>query len=142
MKKIIPLLIVGMFVLTGFGAIATPIEKSSISQPEFRITVRSGFGLHLVIENIGNATATDTGCFISILVFNKSWQGPFPNSGGFSLGAISPGQSVRAHFRTVGFGLGIFSYQPNLYIEVSCAEQSHSEVLKNAIILGNFILVT
>jgi hypothetical protein len=140
MKKIIPLLVVGMFVLTGFGAVAMPIEKSSMSQPEFRITVRSGFGLHVVIENIGDTTAYGTHCFISFILFNRSWQGPFPSSGGFDLGGISPGQKLRVHFKTVGFGL--FSDQPNVYIEVGCDEQAHSEIFEKAMILGKFILIT
>ncbi len=141
MKKMLPLLVVCVLVLSGFVAIATPIEKSSVSQPEFRITVRSGFGLHLVIENIGNATATNTRCFISFVIYNRSWQGPFPSSGGFDLGPVFPGQPYRVHWRTVGFGFGLFSDKTNLYISVYCDEYGRFEVFKNAMILGNFIIV-
>lgn len=143
MKRMLPLLVVCIIVLSGFVAIAVPIEKSSISQPEFLIKVRSvGFGLHIVIQNIGNASATNTKCFISILLFNRSWQGPFPSSGGCKVGAMDPNEFEEVHFRTIGFGSGLFLDKPNLYIEVTCAEQSHSEVLKTATILGNIIIVT
>ncbi len=141
MKKIISLLVLGMVIFTGLVAAAAPIEKNSLSQPEFRITVRSGFGLHIIVENIGDNTAYDTWCFVHLSLFNRSWQGPFPSSGGVNLGGISPGQKLRFHFRTVGFGFGVFSDVPNLYIEVGCAEDVHTESQMYADVLGNIIII-
>ena len=141
MKKSISLFVLGLVIFTGFVAAAAPIEKSSLSQPEFRLTVRSGFGLHIIIENIGDTTAYDTWCFVYLLLFNKSWQGPFPNSGGVNLGGISPGQKLRFHFKTVGFGFGFLSENPNLFIQVGCAEQVHTELQTYANVLGNIIII-
>jgi len=142
MKKIIPFLIVGMLVLMGLVAAAIPIEKSSVPQPEFRITVRSGFGLHVIIENMGDAYAYETWCWIVFLLNNNTRLGPFPSSTSFNVGAVAPGQSMRVHFRTVGLAYGLFSDQPNLEISVGCAEQAHSEVHTHAIVLGRFIIIT
>lgn len=143
MKRMLSLFVVCILVLCTFVAVAVPIKKSTEPQPEFLIKVRSaGFGIHIVIQNIGNATATNTKCFISILLFNRSWQGPFPSSGGFELGAMGTNEFEKVHFRTIGFGSGLFLDQPNLYIEVTCNEQSHSEVHKTATILGNIIILT
>lgn len=141
MKKIILLFVIGMLFFTGLVTAAAPIEKRSLSQPEFRITVRSGFGLHIIVENIGDTTAYDTYCFVYLSLFNRSWQGPFPNSGGVDLGGISPGQKLRFHFKTVGFGFGVFSDLPNLSIEVGCAEQVSTELQTYANVLGNIIII-
>ena len=145
MKKIIPLLIVGMLVLTGLGAAAIPIEKSTISQPELLIKVRGGFGLHLVIENIGDAPATDADCWIVWCNISdyRSWQGPFPSSDSFDLGTIAPGQSVKVCFRPVGLVFRLFSDRNNIEIEAGCAEHSYSRVdIKNTILLWRLIILT
>ena len=138
MKKLLPLLIVSILVLVGFGAVAIPIEKSTVSQPELLVKVRGGFGVHLVIENIGDADATDVTCFIFIY---GSWQGPFPNSDLNHLGTIAPGQSVRFSFRPWGFGIGLFSDLPRIQVLADCAERSYFEVNKNAIILHRLIIL-
>ncbi len=143
MKKIIPLAIIGMLGITGLiAAAAVPVEKSSLAQPEFRITVRSGFGLHVIIENIGDAYAYETSCWIVFLLNNNSRLGPFPSSDSFFVGVLAPGQTNRVHFKTVGFGFGIFSKQPNLEISVGCVEQAHAEITTHAIVLGSFIIIT
>jgi hypothetical protein len=145
MKKIIPLLFVGMFVLTGFEVVAMPIEKSSISQPELLIKVRGGFGLHLVIENIGDAPATDADCWIVWCNISdyRSWEGPFPSSDSFNLGTIGPGQSVKVCFRPVGLVFRLFSDRNNIEISAGCAEHSYYEVnIKNAILLWRLLILT
>ena len=145
MKRMLPLLVVCILVLSGLVAIAVPIEKSSESQPEFRITARSGFGLHLVIENIGDAPATDADCWIVWCNISdyRSWQGPFPSSDSFDLGTIAPGQSVKVCFRPVGLVFRLFSDRNNIEIMVGCAEHSYSRVdIKNTILLWRLIILT
>jgi hypothetical protein len=144
MKRMLPLLVVCILVLSGFVAIAVPIEKSSASQPELNIKVRGGFGFHLIIENTGYATATDAWCWIvwCNIPDYRSWQGPFPSSDSFDLGGIGHGQSIKVCFRPVGLIFGLFSGRNNIKITVGCAEQSHSEVIIHAIILGNIIILT
>lgn len=131
-----------MLVLTGLTTAAVSVEKGPLAQPEFHITVRSGFGLHINIENIGDAYAYETSCWIVFLLNNDTRLGPFPSSDSFFVGVLAPGQTHRVHFRTVGFGCGLFSCQPNLEISVGCAEQAHAEVTTHAIVLGRFIIIT
>jgi len=61
MKKIYPILIVGILVLSGVGAFGIPIENSvanvSEPKPELNVEVKGGFGITLTIENIGDVDA-------------------------------------------------------------------------------------
>lgn len=63
MKKILPILVVSIFVLSGIGAVATPNEKQIENKPlntkelELEIKVKGGIlGYQLTIENVGNET--------------------------------------------------------------------------------------
>ena len=138
MEKLLPVLVVGILVLVGFGAAATPIGKNTVSQPELRVKIRGGIGIHLVIENIGDADATEALCFIFI---HGSYQGPSPNSHIYEFDTLAPGQTVRFSFRPVGFGIGLFSDLPRIEVFVDCAEGSRYDVDRSAIILFNFIKV-
>jgi len=143
MKRMLPLLVVCILVLSGFVAIAVPIEKSSASQPELHITVKGGFGIHIIIENIGDAPATDADCWIVWNISDyRSWEGPFPSSDSFNLGTIAPGQSVKVCFRPVGLVFRLFSDRNNIEIMAGCAEHSYYEVNISAILLWRFIILT
>jgi len=133
-KKIFPLVVLGMLVLTGFAAVA-----AAAPEPQLNIEVRSGFGLHIVIDNVGTANATDVGCTLFI---DGGWIGPAPNSAIFNLGTIAPGQSVKAHFKTFGFGIGLFSDPLKIKLQAYCDEQTYTNLNKNAIILGRVIILT
>jgi len=111
-------------------------EKSAESQPELSVKVRGGIGIHLVVENIGDADATEALCFIFI---HGSLNGPSPNSHIYEFDTLAPGQTVRLSFRPVGFGIGLFSDLPRIEVIVDCAEGSRYDVDRNAIILFNFI---
>jgi len=59
MKKLIPLLIVGMFILIGFGAVATPTKQITNPQPNLVLDFYGGLGVKVVFRNIGNETIQD-----------------------------------------------------------------------------------
>jgi hypothetical protein len=63
MKKLLPLLVISILVLVGFGTVAIPIEKPAEAQPlniqylPIEINVRGGFlGYLITVRNVGNET--------------------------------------------------------------------------------------
>ena len=142
MKKIHPILVVGILVLGGLGAVGIPIEKSnsynSDPQPELVVEVRSGFGVNFVIKNVGDADATDVWYFIFI---HGGYGGMSPTSGSGDLCNIAPGKSVNAKFRTVGFGIGIFADIPVIDIRFKCNENLHFRTNVSAWIIFNLVLI-
>jgi hypothetical protein len=63
MKKILPFLVISIFVLSGLGAVALPNEKQIENKPviaqdwALKIEVKGGLlGYQLIIENVGNET--------------------------------------------------------------------------------------
>ncbi len=72
MKKLIPLLVVGILVLSGLGAVAVP-EKESLNKQEwaFKIEAEGGFlGYEVTVTNVGNETINGS---LNISITTDAW---------------------------------------------------------------------
>ena len=137
-KKLLPVLVVGILVLVGFGAAATPIEKNTVSQPELSVKVRGGIGITLTIENIGDADATEV--FSHVISIGVTMPGSMAYSK--QSGTIAPGESVKVKYiRNFGFGLGIFTDSPYIGVHAGCDEGVGVDFSVNASIIFTFILL-
>ena len=142
MKKIYPILIVGILVLSGLGAVGIPIENSVTNalepKPELNVKVKGGFGITLTIENIGNADATEVFSHVQSIGVTM------PGSMAYSKqsGAIAPGESVTVWYvRNFGFGLGIFADSPYIGIHAGCNEGVGVDFTVNASIIFIYIVL-
>ena len=143
MKKIYPILIVGILVLSGLGAFGIPIENSvanvSEPKPELNVEVKGGFGITLTIENIGDADATEV--FSHVMSIGITIP---PGSMAYSKqsGTIAPGESVTVRYiRNFGFGLGFFGDSPYINVHAGCDEGVGVDFIVNASIIFIFILL-
>ena len=80
MKKILPLLVVGILVLSGLGAVAVPDKHTTpepLLQPELKIGIRGGFfGYYVTVTNIGNETISGT---LNMSITTDTWFMLFDN---------------------------------------------------------------
>jgi hypothetical protein len=142
MKEVFPILLVGILVFSGFGALGISNDYSILdmnyeARPELIIDVYGGFGLTLNIRNVGDADATDVKYYIGIFggtIMSK-------NTDIQPLDDISPGESVEVRFRYFGFGIGLFKDIPVIQAKVWCHEGEHYETNVNAWILFNLIIL-
>jgi hypothetical protein len=104
MKKIIPILLVGILIFSGLGAVASSNNiESGIkgSQAQIQAEAKCGFGVKVTITNVGTETFEgDILCNLTIsgLIYKKS---SYHNYRGFDL---SPGESLK--FRELKAGIG------------------------------------
>ena len=142
MEKILPVLIIGLLVLSAVGVVGLPIEKSTYSklepQPELQVKIRGGFGVNLEVTNVGDADATDVLYFIYI---GGGLLECAPNSKLGDLGNITPGQTKKVRFSTIGFGIGILSDIPFIEVLVDCEEDSRVEFNQPSWILFKVFLI-
>ena len=130
MKKILPLLLVSIFVLSGLGAVAVPEEKQIENKPlstqdwELEIKVNGGFlGYTVIVTNEGNETVNGN---ITINITTDAWFMYLGES--FEIFTSSnyefpPGFDTNFHIKPViGFGLakinvevGFIDSQNNTY---------------------------
>jgi hypothetical protein len=142
MKKIYPILIFGILVLTGLGAVGIPVEDTvanvSEPMPELNVEVKGGFGITLTIENIGDADATEV--FSHVISIGVTIPGPMAYSK--QSGTIAPGESVTVKYiRNFGFGLGIFTDSPYIGVHAVCDEGVGIDFTVNASIIFFFIML-
>ena len=142
MKKIYPILIVGILVLSGLGAVGIPIEETvanvSEPKPELNVEVKGGLGITLTIENIGDADATDV--FSHVISIGVTMPGPMAYSK--HSGTLAPGESITVRYiRNFGFGLGIFADSPYINVHAGCDEGAGVDFKVNASIIFIYILL-
>ncbi|UCB59317.1 MAG: hypothetical protein JSV67_03220 [Thermoplasmatales archaeon] len=142
MKKIYPIMIVGIIVFSGFGAFGISNDYSILNMnnepvPELIINVYGGFGITLIIKNVGDVDATNVSTFIGIFGGKPMSK----NSDIKHLDDISPGKSVIVRFRFLGFGIGLFEDTPVVQAKAWCDEGEHYETDMNAWILFNLIIL-
>ena len=142
MKKLYPLILIGVMVFSGFGASGISNDHSIVntnneSAPELIIKVYGGFGITLIIKNVGDAAATNVTTFAGYF-------------GGYTLSKnsfikhhrdLSPGKSIIVRFRFFGFGIGLFQDTPVIQAKVWCDEGVHNESDFNALVFFNLILL-
>jgi len=104
MKKLIPLLIVGMFILIGFGAGATPSKQITYSQSGLVLDFYGGLGVHVVFRNIGNVSINTSWYVIVDTNFYHKVIHPYN-------GSLEPG--ARSELKCVSFGFGNFDITVN-----------------------------
>ncbi len=142
MKKVYPIMLVGIIVFSGFGAFGISNDYKIINMnhepvPELIINVYGGFGITLIIKNVGDADATNVSAFIGIFggtPMSKNTIIKHPRD-------ISPGKSVIVRFRFFGYGIGLFQNIPVVQAKVWCDEGAHYETDNNAWILFNLIIL-
>jgi hypothetical protein len=128
MKKIFPLIVASIFVLSGLGAVAIPEEQTTpepLLQPVLEIgTINGGFfKLTVPVENNGFADATD-------VQYNMHFEGGliiFPPGDSGKLGTIVPGGSTTVTFKPIGIGLGILAPISKITFYAECAEGSSAQ---------------
>ncbi len=86
-----------MFILIGFGAVATPTKQITNPQPNLVLDIKGGLGVNVVFRNIGNETIQDFhwDIIIDTNYFNKVTQ---------STGSLEPGDWSIVKCFTFGFG--------------------------------------
>jgi hypothetical protein len=142
MKKLYPIMLVGIVVFSGFGAFGLSNDYSILNMnnepaPELTIKLYGGFGITLIIKNVGDADATNVSTFAGFF-------GGIPmskNSIVKHLKDISPGKSVIVRFRFFGYGIGLFRDIPVIQTKVWCDEGAHYETDNNAWIFFNLIIL-
>jgi len=106
MKKIVPILVVGILVISGFGAVASSTDIKSDkniegTQSQLQAEVKCGLGARVTITNVGTETFEgDLLCNITIsgLIYYKT---VYHSRHGIEL---SPGESIRVRTLKTGFG--------------------------------------
>jgi hypothetical protein len=141
-KKIYPILIVGILVLSGLGAVGIHIEETvanvSEPMPELNVEVKGGFGITLTIENIGDADATDV--FSHVISIGVTMPGPMAYSK--HSGTLAPGESITVRYiRNFGLGLGIFADSPYINVHAGCDEGGWVDFTVNASIIFFLIML-
>jgi hypothetical protein len=135
MKKVVGLVVCVLLLL-----LTIPIGSSSGDNepvPELTLKVYSGFGITLIIKNVGDADATNVSTFIGVFggkSFSRNTIIKHPKD-------ISPGKSVIVRFRYVGFGIGLFQDTPIVQVHVGCDEGKYNNTDMNALILFNLIIL-
>lgn len=142
MKKVYPILLVGIIVFGSFGAFGISNDNSLLiinnePSPELNVDVYGGFGITLIIRNVGDADATNVSAFIGVF-------------GGTPIGRntivkhpkdISPGKFAIVRFRYLGFGIGLFEDIPVVQIHVGCDEEKYYNTDMNAWVLFNMVIL-
>ena len=141
-KKIYPILIVGIIILSGIGAVGINIEETDANvsdpKPELNVEVKGGFGITLTIKNIGDADATDV--FSHVISIGVTMPGPMAYSK--QSGTLAPGESITVRYiRNFGFGLGIFADFPYINVHAGCDEGAGVDFIVNATIIFIYILL-
>ena len=140
MKKILPLLVACIFVLSGFGVVAVSEEEESLNKQdgELDIEIKGGFGVKVILTNMGTMPTENTNTTIMI-------SGAFIFMGGLTL-CISddpwqntdPGESVtiKSNF-VLGFGFASIHVKVNYTIDMD-----EYNVTKDArgFVFGPFVL--
>lgn len=124
MKKLLPLLVVGIFVLSGFGVIALQEGKQIVNKPlnpqdwELEILViGETLGYRVIITNVGNETVNGT---VNVTITTDTWFMFLGGSSGMVTPPweISPGKGTDYKLKPViGFGLakinisGVFTHE-------------------------------
>lgn len=142
MKKIYPILLVGILVFSGFGAFGISNDYSIVNKnkepgPELNVEVYGGFGITLIIRNDGDADATNVSAFIGVFggrPFSRNTVVKHPKD-------ISPGKSAIVRFRYVGFGMGLFEDIPVVQIHIGCDEGEYYDADMNARVLLNLVIL-
>ena len=132
--------IVGIFVCMLLLLLTIPIGSSSGDNepvPELTLKVIGGFGLTVIIKNVGDADATNVSAFIGIFGGISGSK----NSDIKKVRDLSPGKSVIVRFRYVGFGIGLFQDIPVVQVHIGCAEGKYNNTDMNAWILFNLIFL-
>jgi len=142
MKKVYPIMLVGIMVFSSFGAFGISNDYTLLNMnhepvPELIINVYGGFGITLIIKNVGDADATNVSAFIGIFGGTPMSK----NSDIKHLRDLSPGKSAIVRFRFFGFGIGLFKNTPVIQTKVWCDEGEHYETDNNAWILFNLIIL-
>ena len=106
MRKILPLLVVGIFVCSGLGAVAIPFENKSnarVLQPQLEATAICGWGILVTIKNVGTETFQgDITCRLDIdvpsfiTISGHKWE--------YNGWTLEPGASILVRGRVFGFG--------------------------------------
>jgi hypothetical protein len=141
MKKVYPIILLGVIVFSGFGASGITINHSILNTnnepaPEFAIKIYGGFGITLIIKNVGDAAATN------VTTFGGFFGGTTLSKNTFikHLKDISPGKSAIVRFRFFGYGIGLFQDTPEIQTKVWCDEGAHNETYNDAWVLLNLVL--
>jgi hypothetical protein len=142
MKKVYPIMLVGILVFSGFGAFGISndysiLEMNNEPSPELIVDVYGGLGVTLIIRNVGDADATNVEAFIGVFGGTPMSK----NSDVKHLNDISPGKSAIARFRFVGFGIGLFDDIPMVQVRVGCNEDKYYGTDINAWILFNLVIL-
>jgi hypothetical protein len=147
MKKIIPLVVVGLLVLCGLQAVALPlnladitVEKSSqtpctlpTNTTNLTIVIKGGIGVTAIFTNTGEFNAINVTTEIDII------NGPFHffgiGSGGSYFEPLSPGKSYRERVLDIGLG--------TVAVNVTAHADNVAQVTKTAkgIILLFFVIL-
>ena len=132
--------LIGIFVCMLLLLMTIPIGSSSGDSepaPELSLNVYGGFGITLIIKNVGDAEATNVSAFIGVF-------------GGRPIGRntiikhpkdISPGKSAIVRFRYFGFGIGLFQDIPVVQVHIGCDEEKYNNTDMNALIMFNLIFL-
>jgi hypothetical protein len=142
MKKFYPIMLVGILVFSGFGAFGISNDNTKLSMnndpaPELIVDVYGGFGITLIIRNVGDADATNVLAFIGVF-------GGTPITRNTVIkyrDDISPGKFAIVRFRYVGFGIGLFEDIPVVQVRVGCEEGEYFHANMNAWVLFNLMIL-
>ena len=142
MKKFYPIMLVEIMVSSGFGAFGISNDYSILNTnnepaPELTIKVYGGFGITLIIKNVGDADATNVSTFAGFFGGTPMSKNSFVKH----LKDISSGKSVLVRFRFFGYGIGLFQDTPEIVTKVWCDEGVGNETHNDAWILFNLIIL-
>lgn len=132
--------LIGIFVCMLLLLLTIPIGSSSGDNepvPELTLKVYGGFGITIIIKNVGDAEATNVSMYIGIFggkVFSK-------NSDIKKVRDLSPGKSAIVRFRYFGFGIGLIQDTPVVQVRVKCDEGKYNNTDMNAWVLFNLIIL-
>ena len=141
MKKVYPILLVGILAFSGFGAFGisndNPISNINYEPaPEITIDVHGGFAITMIYKNVGDATATNVSSYIGIF---GGWC-LSKNTNIKHLGDIAPGKSVIVRFRYFGLGFGLNEDAPQIQAKAWYNEGSY-EVDIDALVIFSLIIL-
>ena len=142
MKKIFPLLVVSIFVLSGFGVVATTDDSIPSSLGDMQAEAKGGWGVTVTITNNGNEPYQEQGnvkIFIQYRLRHVYLYGnpvqthptliPIPAGGG----SVSLSSEL-----VIGFGI---SGRVVVEIDIDGDGNIDAEGVKRAIIFGPFVLM-
>jgi hypothetical protein len=147
MKKCVSLVVVGLVILCGISAVASPLNQADTSAEKsprtpcslptnttnLTITIKGGIGVTAIFTNTGEFNAINVTTEIDII------NGPFHffgiGSGGSYFGQLSPGKSYRERVLDIGLG--------TVAVNVTAYADNAAQVTKTAkgIIMLFFIII-